>query len=351
MEKIIEEFRLERPSLAQYTIEGLTTFLEDLAAHAAGVTNARHVLKHFEGKPVGDKLVCKSVSAAGKVAFATATGGTSVKSVHKDAAALVKLFQGAATPRRVLGAEKTPLGAGPTATLLRGAAKQPKRECVALIGTGWVHEVLRFKPKHPAVVLDIDDTLVDRQEKLNDGFQFMAEFFKDARMQREHALCLRAPGVDARRGAVPERCAAWTPKPVAHDRLGVRLRRHGQGRLVQGRLVQGHSQGPHGHRALRRSALGHCAAQGRRHEVVRAGRQELLRLRRQHALVPQREAPRVVSRQRGSAASRSFITRSTSQPWRSDAATNSGPRTSSSTGHLRTTRASRGARRAPRAPG
>lgn len=182
MEKIIEEFRLERPSLAQYTFEGLTTFLEDLAAHAAGVTNARHVLKRFEGKPVGDKLVCKSVSAAGKVAFATATGGTSVKSVHKDAAALVKLFQGAATPRRVLGAEKTPLGAGTAATLLRGAAKQPKRECVALIGTGWVHEVLRFKPKHPAVVLDIDDTLVDRQEKLNDGFQFMAEFFKDARM-------------------------------------------------------------------------------------------------------------------------------------------------------------------------
>ena len=48
MEKIIEDFGLERPSLAQYTLAGLTAFLQDLAVHAAGVTNARHVLTRFE---------------------------------------------------------------------------------------------------------------------------------------------------------------------------------------------------------------------------------------------------------------------------------------------------------------
>lgn len=193
MEKIINDFAKAPPALSGHTYGPLQKFLTALTDAAVKNTNARYVLKRLEGKAVGDgKLVCKSVSICGTVTFTSATSGaTTKKSAVNDAPALLHILASTSVPRAVLTMECWDVQKQPGvrdskkwAILLRGTAKQPKRECLALIGKQWIQEILRTQqPLTPAIVLDIDDTLVDGDERVEDGFQQMADMVTCARLK------------------------------------------------------------------------------------------------------------------------------------------------------------------------
>lgn len=159
---------------------------------AEAVLDARNRLVKAEFYEKGVRKICVAVKMNGEVHLKETKKdcpATSVKTLTapKDVKFLQSVVAEKATPLKGGLWARSIEPASPHAfpiIHIGGSRKAVKRELIAEVGIRWIDRFAQTKPRNrrpPAIIFDIDDTLVDYQENRRSGFERMTDLFKYAR--------------------------------------------------------------------------------------------------------------------------------------------------------------------------